>query len=211
VKIELADVGDLFGLTAHQYIIFARNAAAITEGLVPWPRDFPASRELAHSRPNKNFGSQNFRDAPAKRNCELNRPRPVLQANIEFDTLRPAQIARRRAQDFPKAPANSEMNRLVAPLNTKSTLRAIHSTRSQLELRLLAPHHYAATASRTTKIPTNPFQQFPAEFPIESISIALTSAPSARQAGPTRKDPLRNADRFPSKYLFRRRNKGKRT
>ncbi len=178
---------------------------------MPWPRDFPASREFVHFHPYKNFDIRNFRGAPAKRNSELSHPHPAPPAHIEFDTLRSAQIAKLRARDFPVAPASLEMIRLAARRNKKSTPHAVHSTRSQLALPPRAPHRYAATASRTKEIPTIRSQRFPAEFPSELISSASTSAPMAWQAGPTRKDPLRSAGRFPSKYLFQCHNKGKRT
>src|SRR5579864_2585486 len=122
------------------------------------------------------------------------------RAYIEFDSLRFARIAKHRAPDFPAAPTNSEMIRRAAPPSRTSATHAFHATRSPLALPLHARHRCAARASRTTEIPTVRCQRSPAELPTESISSAKISAELALQAGPTPKDPLRSAGRFPWKY-----------
>jgi hypothetical protein len=198
-KISWPTCVDCSGLPRISISFSAWRAAVIREGPAKWRLDFPASREAVRSRPNKNFDSRNFQAAPAKHNCESRHLHPAPPAYIEFDSLRPAQIAKHPARDFPAAPANSETIRPAAPPRMTLAPHAIHSKRSQRVLPLRGPRRCAAKASRTTEIPTSRDRQFPAEFPSESRWIAKISAVLAWQTGQTRKDPLRNADRFPLK------------
>jgi len=101
------------------------RTVAITEGLVKWPRGFPASRVIVHFHPNKNSGNRNFRGAPAKRRYESRHRLPAALVCIELDSLRFAQTAMHHARDFQAAPANSEMIPRAAPPNMTSVRRAV--------------------------------------------------------------------------------------